>query len=62
MYLGLKYSFDGFSFLIGMKIGAMKMIFPILVMNPDPVKNPKPGELVPSESDNISVLICYLIS
>ena len=35
MYLGLKYSFDGISFLIGMKIGAIKMIFPILVMTPE---------------------------
>ena len=61
MYLGLKYSFDGFAFLIGMKIGAMKMIFPILVLNPS--GKSKQGAIeAPEESDNISVYVGYLIS
>jgi len=63
MYLGLKYSFDGVSFLIGMKVGAIKMIFPILVMHPENGKNSKPTDLAPSEeSDNISILCAYLVS
>lgn len=32
LYLGLKYSIDGVAFLIGMKVGAIKMLFPILVL------------------------------
>lgn len=65
LYLGLKYSFDGLSFLIGMKVGAMKMMFPILILNTGSAvkqKGKSSNGTDPEESDNISVLIGYLVS
>lgn len=32
-YFGLKYSLDGITFLIGMKIGGVKLLFPIVILN-----------------------------
>lgn len=32
-YWGVKYSLDGITFLLGIKIGGIKLIFPIVVLN-----------------------------
>jgi len=68
--LGLKYSVDGTTLLIGWRIGAIKLIFPLLVLNPtsaqkavakkDPSKNASDYET--SEGDNLSVLVGYIMS
>ncbi len=34
IYLGMKYSMDGASWLVGLKVGGVKILFPILVLNP----------------------------
>lgn len=33
MYFGLKYSIDGITFLTGIKIGGVKLLFPIVILN-----------------------------
>lgn len=64
MYLGLKYSLDGVAFLIGMKIGAVKMIFPILVLDlsEDAKKKKGTDQKAASEDIDFSILIGYFIS
>ena len=72
--MGLKYSVDGTTLLIGCRIGAIKLIFPLLVLNPtsaqkavakkDPSKNASDYETSEGDNlgDNTSVLIGYIIS
>lgn len=45
-YFGMKYSFDGFTLLLGLKIGGVKLLFPIVVLNK--LKNQK---LEPSDDN-----------
>jgi hypothetical protein len=60
MYFGMKYSIDGITFLIGSKIGGVKFIFPIIILNKITQKSVK--NTAEEDYENLELLICHAIS
>ena len=63
-YLGLKYSMDGWAFLAGMKIGGVKLLFPVLILNPATVASSRKSgtDFGTSSRYNLEVLVGYFLS
>ena len=63
-YLGLKYSIDGWAFLAGMKIGGVKLLFPVLILSPTTVASSRKSVTGSGTSsrDNLEVLAGYFLS
>jgi len=59
LYLGFKYSMDGPAFLAGIKVAGVKMLFPLMVLNPVQVGKRIAEDL---ESSFWEVIVCHLIS
>lgn len=57
-YFGLKHTFDGLQIFVGFKAGAVKLMFPILLMNePDSPQEETEDE----EHTNVQIGVSYLI-
>ena len=69
MILGIKFSMDGFAFLAGMKIGGVRLLFPLVVGIPaqPPTQEGKvPVQIMEgheiTNKDSVEILAIYLFS